>query len=29
MEAVREKALKKEDYWGGFVMDEMEIQVRY
>lgn len=28
MEAAREKALRKEDYWGGFVIDEMKIQVR-
>jgi len=28
MEAAREKALKKEDYRGGFVIDEMKIQVR-
>lgn len=28
MEAAREKALRKEDYWRGFVIDEMKIQVR-
>ena len=28
MEAAQEKALRKEDYWGGFVIDEMKIQVR-
>ena len=27
MEAAGEKALKKEDYWRGFVIDEMKIQV--
>lgn len=26
--AALEKGLKKEDYWGGFLIDEMKIQVR-
>lgn len=28
LEAALEKDLKKEDYWGGFLIDEMKIQVR-
>ena len=28
LEAALEKGLKKEDYWGGFLIDEMKIQVR-
>lgn len=27
LEAAQEKELKKEDYWGGFLIDEMKIQV--
>ena len=27
-EAAQEKGLQKSDYWGGFVIDEMKIQVR-
>ena len=27
-EATQEKGLPKSDYWGGFVIDEMKIQVR-
>ena len=27
MEAAQEKELNKSDYWGGFVIDEMKIQV--
>ena len=28
LETAQEKNLRKEDYWGGFVIDEMKIQVR-
>lgn len=28
LEAAREQNLKESDYWGGFVIDEMKIQVR-
>lgn len=27
MEAAQENDLRREDYWGGFVIDEMKIQV--
>lgn len=27
LEAAKEKQLRKEDYWGGLVLDEMKIQV--
>ena len=27
-EAAQEKGLQKSDYWGGFIIDEMKIQVR-
>ena len=27
LETAQEKNLRKEDYWGGFVTDEMKIQV--
>lgn len=28
LETAQEKNLRKEDYWGGFVIDEMKVQVR-
>jgi len=28
LEAALERGLKKEDYWGGLLIDEMKIQVR-
>lgn len=28
LQTAQEKNLRKEDYWGGFVIDEMKIQVR-
>lgn len=28
LETAQEKNLRKEDYWGGFVIDKMKIQVR-
>lgn len=28
LETSQEKNLRKEDYWGGFVIDKMKIQVR-
>ena len=27
LETAQEKNLREEDYWGGFVIDEMKIQV--
>ena len=27
LEAARDKEVRKENYWGGFVIDEMKIQV--